>query len=113
MHAEATSEKAAMAWMLDGQVSAVVGTHTHVATADERILPGGTAFISDVGMVGPRDSILGVDKEVIIRRFLNRMPAKFNLADGPVLVNAVMIDIDEVSGKAVSIIRLKDVLPEE
>ena len=84
MHAEATSEKGALAWMVDGKVSAVIGTHTHVATADERVLPGGTAFITDVGMVGPRDSVLGVKKEPVINRFLTRMPARFEVAEGPV-----------------------------
>ena len=109
MHAEATSEKAAMAWMLDGQASAVVGTHTHVATADERVLPQGTAFITDVGMVGPRDGILGVSKEAVINRFLTRMPARFDVAGGPVTVNAVLITI-QTTGIAEQIIRLHEVI---
>ncbi len=103
MHAEATSEKAALAWMLDGQVSAVVGTHTHVQTSDARVLPGGTAFITDVGMVGPRDSILGVDTQTVIRRFLTRMPVRFEVAGGPVRVDAVVIELDDNSGHAVQI----------
>ncbi|MEI7832223.1 MAG: TIGR00282 family metallophosphoesterase, partial [bacterium] len=110
IHAEATSEKAALAWMLDGQVSAVVGTHTHVMTADERILPKGTAFITDVGMVGPRDSVLGVKTDIVLQKFLTHMPAKFDLADGPVIINAVLIEIDDTSGKAGIITRLVEVI---
>jgi metallophosphoesterase (TIGR00282 family) len=110
MHAEATSEKAALAWMVDGQVSAVLGTHTHVPTADARVLPGGTAFVSDVGMVGPRDSVLGVDRETIIARFLTRMPMRYELAQGPVIVNAVLVEVDNASGHATRITRLDDVL---
>ena len=110
IHAEATSEKAALAWMLDGQVSAVVGTHTHVMTADERILPKGTAFITDVGMVGPRDSVLGVKTDIVLQKFLTHMPAKFDLADGQVTINAVLIEIDDTSGKAGIITRLVEVI---
>jgi len=110
MHAEATSEKAALAWMVDGQVSAVVGTHTHVPTADERVLPGGTAFITDVGMVGPRDSVLGVRTDIIINRFLTRMPARFELAESPVSVNAVLIDVDALTGHAERITRLGEII---
>ncbi|HEX2951580.1 MAG TPA: TIGR00282 family metallophosphoesterase [Armatimonadota bacterium] len=110
MHAEATSEKAAIAWMVDGKASAVVGTHTHVATADERVLPNGTAFITDVGMVGPRDAILGVKREPVIDRFLTRMPVRFEVAGGPVLVNAVLITVDESTGAAEQITRLQEVL---
>jgi len=106
IHAEATSEKQAMGWFLDGKVSAVIGTHTHVATADERVLPGGTAYISDVGMTGPHDSVIGMDKAGIIQRFLDGMPARFNVPEGDVRVNAVMIDIDESNGRARSIERL-------
>jgi 2',3'-cyclic-nucleotide 2'-phosphodiesterase len=102
-HAEATSEKVALGWFLDGKVSAVVGTHTHIQTSDARVLPQGTAYITDVGMTGPRDSVLGVKKEIIINRFLTQLPAKFELANGPVQVNAVIIDIDEDSGKAQNI----------
>ncbi len=110
IHAEATSEKAAMAWMVDGEVSAVVGTHTHVMTADERILPKGTAFITDVGMVGPRDSILGVRTDIVLQKFLTHMPVKFDLASGPVIINAVLIELDDASGKALGITRLVEVI---
>jgi metallophosphoesterase (TIGR00282 family) len=99
-HAEATSEKVAMGWFLDGLVSAVVGTHTHIQTADARLLSQGTAFITDVGMTGPRDSVLGIKKEIIINRFLTHLPAKFEVASGPIQINGVIIDIDEKSGKA-------------
>ncbi|WP_206811871.1 TIGR00282 family metallophosphoesterase [Paradesulfitobacterium ferrireducens] len=102
-HAEATSEKQALGWFLDGKVSAVLGTHTHVQTADARLLAEGTAYITDVGMTGPRDSVLGVKKEIIIKRFLTQMPVKFELAPGPVQFNAVILDIDENTGKTRSI----------
>jgi metallophosphoesterase (TIGR00282 family) len=107
MHAEVTSEKVAMGWYLNGRVSAVVGTHTHIQTADERILPDeGTAYITDVGMVGPRNSVIGVKKENIIERFLTGMPQKFTVAREDVWINGVVIDIDENSGKASSIERI-------
>ncbi|HLW46252.1 MAG TPA: TIGR00282 family metallophosphoesterase [bacterium] len=106
MHAEATSEKAALAWHLDGRVSAVVGTHTHVQTADERILPAGTAFISDAGMTGPRDSVIGMSREGVLQRFLTLLPARFEVADGPVQLNAVLIEIDPGSGRASAIRRV-------
>jgi metallophosphoesterase (TIGR00282 family) len=106
-HAEATSEKAALAWYLDGRASAVIGTHTHVQTADERVLPGGTAIISDVGMTGPTDSVIGVKKEDAIARFLTQRPHKFEIPKVPVHLDAVVIDIDEKSGKAKSIERIK------
>jgi len=99
-HAEATSEKVAMGWFLDGKASAVLGTHTHIQTADARILEQGTAYISDVGMTGPRDSVLGVKKEIAIAKFLTQMPAKFEVAGGPVQLNAVIVDIDETTGRA-------------
>ncbi len=102
-HAEATSEKMALGWFLDGKVTAVLGTHTHIQTADPRILHQGTAYITDVGMTGPRDSVLGVKKETIINRFLTQLPAKFELATGPIQINAVVIDVDEETGKARSI----------
>ncbi|WP_407308581.1 TIGR00282 family metallophosphoesterase [Desulfosporosinus sp. SB140] len=102
-HAEATSEKVALGWFLDGKVSAVVGTHTHIQTADSRVLPQGTAYITDVGMTGPRDSVLGIKKEIIINRFLTQLPAKFELANGPIQINAVAIEIDEGSGRALKI----------
>lgn len=107
MHAEATSEKQAMGWYLDGKVSAVVGTHTHVATADDRLLPGGTAYITDVGMTGPHDSVIGMEKEGILQRFLDAMPARFSVADGNIQMNTVLIDVDENTGRARSIERLK------
>lgn len=105
-HAEATSEKAALAYYLDGKVCAVVGTHTHVQTADEKILKGGTAFISDVGMTGVEDSILGVKSEIIVDRFARVKPGKFELAEGLVQFNGVIIDADEKTGKAVNIERI-------
>ena len=112
MHAEATSEKRALGWYLDGEVSAVLGTHTHVQTADEEILPQGTAFISDAGMTGPFDSVIGIKKEAIIERFLTQMPNKFDLAKDDIRMQGVIVDIDAVSGKANSIerfsIKLKD-----
>ncbi|NLL51262.1 MAG: TIGR00282 family metallophosphoesterase [Peptococcaceae bacterium] len=99
-HAEATSEKVAMGWFLDGKVSAVVGTHTHIQTADARILDRGTAYITDVGMTGPRDSVLGIKKEIVINGFLTQMPARFEVASGLKQLNAVLIDIDEKTGKS-------------
>jgi metallophosphoesterase (TIGR00282 family) len=113
MHAEATSEKCAMGWFLDGKVSAVLGTHTHVMTADERILPQGTAFISDIGMVGARDSIIGMNKEQILKRFTTQMPEKFEPTEkGPGLFNAVFLKIDAVSGRAKEIKRIVKVVEE-
>ncbi len=108
MHAEATSEKFAMGWYLDGRVSAVVGTHTHVPTADQRLLPKGTAFVCDVGMCGPRDSIIGVDPAPVIRKFLTGMPARFTVAEGSPAVqfNSVLVEIDNATGRAVSIERV-------
>lgn len=107
-HAEATSEKIAMGWYLDGRVAAICGTHTHVQTADERILPGGTAYISDVGMTGPMDSVIGVKKEAVINKFITKMPQKFDVAGGPYQFNAVLIDIDEFTGNSVSIRRIQN-----
>jgi 2',3'-cyclic-nucleotide 2'-phosphodiesterase len=106
MHAEVTSEKAAMGWYLDGRVSAVVGTHTHVATADERVLPGGTAFITDVGMSGPHGGVIGMDREAIIKRFLDGMPARFEVASGEVQMNCVLIETDD-SGQRNALGRLR------
>ena len=108
MHAEATSEKIAMGWFLDGRVSAVVGTHTHVPTADQRILPKGTAFVCDVGMCGPRDGIIGVEPEAVIRKFLTGMPARFTVAESSpwVQFNAVLVDIDDATGRARSVERV-------
>src|SRR6266568_2931265 len=91
MHAETTSEKVAMGWYLDGRVTAVVGTHTHVATADERVLPQGTAYITDVGMTGPHGGVIGMDRDGIIKKFLNGLPARFDVAEGDVQLNAVLI----------------------
>jgi metallophosphoesterase (TIGR00282 family) len=104
-HAEVTSEKIAFGWHLDGRVSAMVGTHTHVPTADERILPGGTAYITDVGMTGPHDSVIGMDKEGSLRRFLTGMPARFEPALNDVRLNAVIIEVAETTGRACSIER--------
>ncbi len=106
MHAEATSEKLSLGWYLDGRVTAVVGTHTHIPTADERVMPGGTAYITDVGMTGPYDSVIGVQKEMIIARFLNNMPARFEAATGDVRLCAVVVDCDETTGHARKIERL-------
>jgi metallophosphoesterase (TIGR00282 family) len=105
-HAEATSEKIAMGWHLDGRVSAVVGSHTHVPTADARILPNGTALVADTGMVGPRDSILGVEPAIIVERFRTGMPKRFEVASGVVQFNSVLVDVDDASGRARSIARI-------
>lgn len=107
-HAEATSEKVALGWYLAGRVSAVVGTHTHVQTADERILPGGTAYITDLGMTGPLNSVLGVKKEIIIEKFRSQLPQRFEVASGPFQFNGVIIDIDEYTGEANSIQRVQN-----
>jgi len=107
IHAEASSEKEAMGWYLDGRVSAIVGTHTHVATADEQVLPGGTAYITDVGMTGPHAGVIGMDKDAVLRRFLDALPARFEVAAGDVQMNAVEIDVDESTGRARSISRLR------
>ncbi|KYO65740.1 hypothetical protein ATZ99_13780 [Thermovenabulum gondwanense] len=105
-HAEATSEKQAMGWYLDGKVSAVIGTHTHVQTADERILPGGTAYITDVGMTGAFNSILGVEVEGVIKKFITQLPARFDVAKGIAQLNSVLIEIEENTGRATSINRI-------
>ncbi|HLZ91536.1 MAG TPA: TIGR00282 family metallophosphoesterase [Candidatus Acidoferrum sp.] len=94
LHAETTSEKIAMGWYLDGRATAVVGTHTHVTTADERVLPGGTAYITDVGMTGPHGGVIGMDREAIIKRFLDGLPARFEVASGDVQLNGVLIETD-------------------
>lgn len=106
MHAEATAEKIAMGWHLDGLCSAVVGTHTHVQTADERILPGGTAYITDVGMCGPRDSVIGVEHERIVAKFITGMPTEFRVAKGPMMLNGVILDLDNDTGLANAIERV-------
>ena len=108
-HAEATSEKIALGRYLDGNVSAVVGTHTHVQTADERILRGGTAYITDLGMTGPVESVLGMDPEKVMTKFLTQMPVRFEVASkGPLQFNGVLIDVDENTGLATGISRLTD-----
>ena len=106
MHAEATSEKTALGWYLDGRASAVVGTHTHIPTADARVLPGGTAYVTDVGMVGPRDGCIGMDKEVVIQRFLTGVPNRFVVASGTVTFNSVLVTISPSTGRATSIQRV-------
>jgi len=111
-HAEATSEKIAMGWHLDGRVTAVVGTHTHVQTADERILPKGTAYLTDVGMTGPHDSIIGVQIEPSLNRFLTGLPSRFEVATANPRLNAVMVDADEKTGRATDIERLSYSLDE-
>jgi metallophosphoesterase (TIGR00282 family) len=110
-HAEATSEKIAFGHYMDGRVSAVIGTHTHVQTADEKILPGGTAYITDVGMTGPSDSVIGIEKEQIIRRFLTNMPMRFETAKGEGIFSAVVIETDEETGKSTAIHRLQLTYP--
>jgi len=106
MHAEATSEKTAMGWHLEGRASAVVGTHTHIPTADARVLPGGTAYVTDVGMVGPRDGCIGMDKKVVLQRFLTGVPNRFVVASGPVTFNSVLITISSSTGRATAIQRI-------
>jgi len=112
MHAEATSEKLAMGWFLDGRVSAVIGTHTHVQTADERVLSHGTAYITDVGMTGPRDSILGVKPDPVISRFVTGLPGRFEVAAGPVVFSGVVMDIDPETGRAHAIRRVLQLVQE-
>lgn len=107
MHAETTSEKMTMGWYADGRVSAVLGTHTHVQTADEKVLPQGTAFITDAGMTGPYDSVIGQDKKLIIDRYLTGMPSKFEVAAGPGTLCGVVVDIDAKTGRARSIRRVQ------
>jgi 2',3'-cyclic-nucleotide 2'-phosphodiesterase len=109
-HAEATSEKIAMGWYLDGRASLVVGTHTHVQTNDNRILPEGTAYVTDAGMTGPRDGVLGMEKESVIRKFMTGLPSRFNVAEGKWVLNGVFVDIDEATGKAqnVQLIRVDE-----
>jgi len=106
MHAEATSEKIAMGWHLDGKVTAVIGTHTHVQTADERVLPNGTAYLTDAGMTGPHDSIIGMEKDPSLARFLNAMPAKFEPASGNPRLNGAVIQADDKTGRATRITRI-------
>jgi hypothetical protein len=107
IHAEATSEKVALGWYLDGKVSAVLGTHTHIPTADEKILPQGTAYITDVGMVGPQDSVIGRKTEDVLARFVTSLPMRFEVAKDNVQLQGVVLDIDEKTGKARSIVRIQ------
>ena len=105
-HAEATSEKVAMGWHLDGRVTLVVGTHTHVQTADERILPNGTAYLTDAGMTGPHDSIIGMEREPALARFLTGMPSRFEPATGNPRLNGIVVDADDKTGRAVAVTRI-------
>lgn len=107
MHAEATSEKMAMGWYLDGDVSGVFGTHTHVQTADERILPKGTAYLTETGMTGPTESVIGITKEIAIEKFLTQMPRRFEVAPGPCIMSAVLLEVDTAAGKALSVERMR------
>ncbi len=107
LHAEATSEKIAMGWYLDGRVTAIVGTHTHVPTRDERILPGGTAYVTDVGMTGAYDSVLGLSKDVALQRFLKMRPLRYQVASGDLRSDLVILDVDTTTGKARSIEHLQ------
>lgn len=105
-HGEATSEKIALGWYLDGRVSAVLGTHTHVGTVDARLLPKGTAFITDVGMTGPLDSVIGDDTDAVIRRFLTQLPHRLSVGKGSVILNSVLVEVEEETGRAKSILRV-------
>jgi len=105
-HAEATSEKTALGWYLDGRVSAVIGTHTHVQTADERILTQGTAYMSDAGMTGSFDSVIGIGKEEAIRKFMTQLPVKFEVPKKDIRLNGVVVEVDEVTGHALAIERI-------
>ena len=109
-HAETTSEKIAFARMMDGQVSAVIGTHTHVQTADEQIFPGGTAFLCDAGFTGPQESVLGREIEPVIRRFATNMPQRFDVARNRIMLHGAVVEIDEASGKALSIVRVAEAI---
>jgi hypothetical protein len=106
MHGEASSEKQAMGWFLDGKVSVVFGSHTHVPTADQRILPSGTAYVTDIGMTGPYDSVIGVDKDQIIQKFLDQMPVRFEPARENPILQAMLVSLDEGTGNALSIQRI-------
>jgi hypothetical protein len=107
IHAEATSEKVALGWYLDGKVSAVLGTHTHIQTADEKILPGGTAYITDAGMTGPLDSVIGRRDEDVLQRFITAIPVRFEVASENIHLQGVVVDVDEATGKAKSILRIQ------
>ena len=110
-HAEATSEKIALARMLDGQISALIGTHTHVQTADEQIFPGGTAFLCDAGFTGPHESVLGREIEPVVKRFLNYTPQRFHVAKDRVLLQGAIVEVDDQSGRALSIVRVSEPMP--
>ncbi|MED1786575.1 TIGR00282 family metallophosphoesterase [Brevibacillus laterosporus] len=107
VHAEATSEKQALGWYLDGKISAMVGTHTHVQTADERILPNGTGYITDAGMCGPTDGILGMERSAVIMKFLTQLPVRFEVAEGPTQLNGVLFTLDKSTGKTTKIDRIR------
>ncbi|HEY8518036.1 MAG TPA: TIGR00282 family metallophosphoesterase [Candidatus Binatia bacterium] len=108
MHAEATAEKSAMGWYLAGKVAAVLGSHTHVQTADERILPGGTAYLTDAGMCGPIDSVIGMRREEVLRRFITQMPTRFEVAKGPVILQGAILELDPATGRATAIERFQE-----
>jgi len=108
MHAEATSEKIAMGWFLDGKASVIFGTHTHVQTADEKIMPHGSAYITDIGMTGSQDSVIGRDKDAVIEHFLNCMPARFEVADKDLELQGALVEVDDRTGKALSIERVRE-----
>ncbi len=110
-HAEATSEKVALARLLDGRVSAVVGTHTHVQTADERVLPGGTAFLCDAGFTGPHDSVIGREIEPVLKRFTTNLPQRFGVASGNIRLQGAVVEVDPVSGRAIGIQRISEPVP--
>lgn len=107
MHAEVTSEKTAMGWYLDGKATAVIGSHTHVQTADERILPNGTAYLSDAGMTGPKNSVIGIKTENAISKFISKLPRRFETASGETQLRGVVINVDDQSGKAKGIERIQ------
>ena len=109
-HCELTSEKNALGLHLDGRVSVVVGTHTHVVTGDERILPGGTAYLTDIGMTGPIWSVIGFAPSTVLPRFINALPTRFEVGEGPVVFNAVQVDIDPATGRALAIERIQRLL---
>ena len=109
-HAEATSEKIAFARMLDGKVSAVIGTHTHVQTADEQVFPGGTAFLSDAGFTGPQESVLGREIEPVVKRFQTGMPQRFEVARDRVMLHGAIVEVDVTTGRAIRIVRVAETL---
>lgn len=113
IHAEATSEKVALGWYLDGKVSAILGTHTHIQTADEKILPKGTAYLTDAGMTGPYDSVIGRRVEDVLTRFLSSIPVKFQVAEENIQLHGALVEIDEKTGKAISILRIQKKLDHE